>query len=69
MYATARDWAKFGQLFLNEGSWPNGSSYVQVVPASWVRYVQKPAKASKHTYGGQWWLNGMATEGLGEEPF
>jgi CubicO group peptidase (beta-lactamase class C family) len=74
MYATARDWAKFGQLFLNEGQWPtNGDGaaeeHQQVLTPDWVRYVQTPAPASKHRYSAQWWLNGAATEGKGDDVF
>lgn len=52
-WATARDWAKFGQLFLDKGVW-NGE---QVLSENWVKYVQTPSKTSKGEYGGQWWLN------------
>ncbi|ELR17768.1 betalactamase [Acanthamoeba castellanii str. Neff] len=73
MYATARDWAKFGQLFLNEGQWPTdgdaAEEHQQVLTPGWVRYVQTPAPASKHRYSAQWWLNGAATEGKGDDVF
>lgn len=52
-YATARDWAKLGQLYLNEGKW-NG---VEVLPKWWVDFVKIPAEGSNGAYGGQFWLN------------
>jgi hypothetical protein len=53
MFATARDWARFGWLFANDGLW-NG---VRVLPEGWVRYSATPAAAdAARTYGAHWWL-------------
>ena len=52
-YATPRDWAKFGLLYLHEGNWYGD----QVVDTSWVDFVKIPASDSKGIYGGQFWLN------------
>jgi len=52
-YATARDWAKFGMLYLNEGNW-NGH---QLLPEGWDRIVSSPALNSDGQYGAQFWLN------------
>jgi CubicO group peptidase (beta-lactamase class C family) len=52
-YATARDWAKFGILYLNNGNW-NGK---QILPEWWTEFVTTPATGSKGRYGGQFWLN------------
>ncbi|MUH36791.1 class C beta-lactamase-related serine hydrolase [Zobellia amurskyensis] len=52
-WATTRDWAKFGLLYLNKGNW-NGE---QLFDASWVDYVSKPTLHSDGTYGGHFWLN------------
>lgn len=52
-WATARDWARVGQLYLNNGYW-NGES---VIPETWVSFVQEDAKDAKDVYGGQFWLN------------
>ncbi len=52
-YATPRDWAKFGLLYLNNGNWYGD----QVVEESWVDFVQDPASNSDGEYGGQFWLN------------
>ena len=52
-YATARDWAKIGQLYLQDGVWKGDS----ILPKDWVIYSTTPAKASNGTYGAQFWLN------------
>jgi CubicO group peptidase (beta-lactamase class C family) len=52
-YATARDWAKFGQLYLQDGVWKGDS----ILPKNWVSYSTTPAKAANGKYGAQFWLN------------
>jgi len=52
-YASARDWARFGQLYLNQGNWYGD----QVVDTSWVDFVSAPNAHSDGKYGGQFWLN------------
>jgi len=52
-WATARDWAKFGLLYLHEGNW-NGK---QLFDKSWAKYVATPTPTSKGEYGGHFWLN------------
>lgn len=52
-WATTRDWAKFGLLYLHRGNW-NGE---QIFDPSWVDYVVSPTPTSDGTYGGQFWLN------------
>lgn len=52
-WATTRDWAKFGILYLNKGNW-NG---VQLFDENWVNYITTPTKNSNGTYGGHFWLN------------
>jgi CubicO group peptidase (beta-lactamase class C family) len=51
-HASARDWARFGQLYLDDGR-VHGR---QVVPADWVRFVRTPS-AVDSGYGGHFWLN------------
>ena len=56
-YATARDFARIGKLFLNKGKW-NGK---QVVSEEYVNACITPAPISDNgkpntTYGFQWWL-------------
>lgn len=53
LYATPRDWAKFGLLYLHQGNWYGD----QIVDTSFVDFVQMPASESKGVYGGQFWLN------------
>lgn len=52
-WATARDWAKFGLLYLNKGNW-NGE---QIFDESWAKYVATPTNTSNGIYGGHFWLN------------
>jgi CubicO group peptidase (beta-lactamase class C family) len=53
MFATARDWARFGLLALREGMW-NGQ---RVLPAGWVKFMTTPAPAAPEgEYAGHWWL-------------
>ncbi len=52
-WATTRDWAKFGLLYLNKGNW-NGQ---QLFDQNWVDYVRKPTAHSEGDYGGHFWLN------------
>jgi len=52
-WATARDWAKFGLLYLHNGNW-NGQ---QILDKSWIDYSVTPTNKSKGEYGAQFWLN------------
>ncbi|MDB5232161.1 MAG: hypothetical protein JWN76_2966 [Chitinophagaceae bacterium] len=55
-YATARDFARFGLLYYNNGIW-NGE---EILPANWVKETIQPCPADKQkTYGYQFWLNGF----------
>ena len=51
MYATARDWARLGLLFLNDGMW-NGQ---RILPAGWALAAAVPAVPGSR-YGAHWWL-------------
>jgi CubicO group peptidase (beta-lactamase class C family) len=58
-YATARDFARFGLLFYNNGKW-NGE---QLLPADWVDKTIEPAPSNKRkNYGFQFWLNGQSED-------
>jgi hypothetical protein len=53
-YATARDWARFGLLYLRDGIWMTE----RILPEGWVKYSTTPTpKAPKGEYGAYWWLN------------
>ena len=52
-WATARDWGKFGLLYLHNGTW-NGE---QLFTKDWVDYVTTPTPTSEGIYGAQFWLN------------
>lgn len=53
VYATPRDWARFGLLYLNNGNW-NGE---QLFPEGWVEYTKTPNLKSNGLYGAFFWLN------------
>jgi CubicO group peptidase (beta-lactamase class C family) len=53
-YATARDWARLGQFWLQDGQW-NG---VRLLPKGWMQWSTSSAPAAKMgQYGAQFWLN------------
>jgi len=55
VYTNARDLARFGLLYLNDGVW-NGE---RIVSREWIDFVRTPAPATAdrgNQYGGQWWL-------------
>jgi CubicO group peptidase (beta-lactamase class C family) len=53
-YGTARNWARLGMLYLNDGVW-NGE---RLLPEGWTQLVSSPAPAwSDSAYGGMVWVN------------
>ncbi|MBT6111531.1 MAG: serine hydrolase [Rhodospirillales bacterium] len=52
VWATARDYAKLGLLYLRGGKW-NGQ---HILAKNWPKFVSTPAPASKGEYGGHFWL-------------
>lgn len=52
-WATTRDWARFGLLYLHRGNW-NGT---QLFDPEWMDYVTRPTEHSNGTYGAHFWLN------------
>jgi CubicO group peptidase (beta-lactamase class C family) len=53
LYASMRDFARFGLLYLHQGNWLGE----QVFPDDWVTYTTTPAKGSDGQYGAFFWLN------------
>jgi CubicO group peptidase (beta-lactamase class C family) len=63
MLATARDWARYGQLWLDEGR----SGPVPILSSDWVRFSTSPTPQSEGRYGAHWWLK-LNPEIGGESP-
>ena len=53
LYATAMDFARFGQMYLDDGCVGNE----RILPEGWVDYTRMPAAASNGRYGAFFWLN------------
>lgn len=55
-FCTARDFARFGLLYLRGGVWDGK----QVLPQGWVDYARTPTpvpETEEMGYGAHWWLN------------
>ncbi len=66
MFATARDWARFGLLVKNDGKWGNR----RILPEGFVDYLSTPAPgAPKGQYGAHFWLNAGEPGNPGERTF
>ncbi|MGA2285370.1 MAG: serine hydrolase [Dehalococcoidia bacterium] len=52
IFSTARDFARFGYLFLRNGQWAGK----QVVPADWVAQSTQASQIENTNYGYFWWL-------------
>jgi CubicO group peptidase (beta-lactamase class C family) len=56
-YATPRDWARFGQLYLQDGIWEGE----RILPEGWVEATRTPTPAAPlGEYGSHFWLNAGA---------
>jgi CubicO group peptidase (beta-lactamase class C family) len=65
LYASARDFARLGLLFLNDGVWRGE----RLLPEGWVAYTLTPAKSKPdESYGAQIWLKLPESAGYGEPP-
>jgi CubicO group peptidase (beta-lactamase class C family) len=66
LYATARDWARFGQFLLQDGTWDGA----QILSAGFISWMREEVPASKGEYGrGHLWLRGSdAGTPPGENP-
>lgn len=65
-FATARDWAKFGLFYLQDGVWDGR----RLLPAGWVAEARTPAPASpRGNFGAHLWLNQGAADDPTDRPF
>jgi CubicO group peptidase (beta-lactamase class C family) len=53
LFATAREYGRFGLLYLNMGMFAGQ----RILPEEWVRYSVTPVPSSKGAYGAHFWLN------------
>ena len=52
LYATARDFARFGLLYMRDGVWEGE----RILPEGWVEYARTATPtAPKENYGAHWW--------------
>jgi CubicO group peptidase (beta-lactamase class C family) len=58
LFATARDFARFGLLYLRDGVWDGR----RILPSGWVDHGRTPTPESWGVYGAHWWL---ARDGTG----
>lgn len=67
-YSSARDFARFGLLYLNDGVW-NGE---RILPEGWAKYVATPGPVQPSgngpRYGAQFWIHG-GIDGLPEDAY
>jgi CubicO group peptidase (beta-lactamase class C family) len=69
LYATARDFARFGYLYLRDGRWGDEHGDRQLLPPGWVEHARTPPMApvpatETFGYGRHWWLwdrHGLST--------
>ncbi len=53
LYASMRDYVRFGLLYMNKGNWLGN----QILPLGWTDEATKPANGSGGKYGAFFWLN------------
>ncbi len=65
-YGTARNWARLGQLYLQDGLWQGQ----RLLPEGWSSFVSTPGPAwEQPVYGGQFWLNRTREWALPEDAY
>ena len=52
-WASTRDWARFGLLYLNKGVWQGE----RIFDEDWIEYITTPTEGSNGDYGAHFWLN------------
>lgn len=65
-YGTARNWARLGMLYVNDGVWMGE----RLLPEGFVKFVSTPAPTwSDSSYGGMVWVNARGTTPLPRDAF
>jgi CubicO group peptidase (beta-lactamase class C family) len=65
-YGTARNWARLGQLYLQDGMWQGQ----RILPEGWTKFVSTHAPAwTTPVYGGFFWINGDGAWNLPKETY
>ncbi len=65
-YGTARNWARLGLLYLQDGVWLGE----RILPEGWAELVSTPAPAwQEPVYGGLFWLNRTGSLNLPEDAY
>ncbi|MFQ5538495.1 MAG: serine hydrolase domain-containing protein [Gemmatimonadota bacterium] len=65
-YGTARNWARLGMLYLQDGVWEGD----RLLPEGFVDFVRTPAPAWKEpVYGGLFWVNGDSAWALPRDAY
>ena len=65
VYGTARNWARLGLLYLQDGMWQGQ----RLLPEGWATFVSTPAPAWRQRYGGFFWLNRTRAFDLPEDAY
>ncbi len=61
VWSTARDFARFGYLYLRDGQWEDQ----QLLPEGWVDFSRTKSPADNVTvYGAGWWINAANAEDI-----
>lgn len=55
LHMTARDWARFGYLYLRDGMWEG----TRILPEKWADHARTPTPNSNGRYGAHFWLNAI----------
>ena len=65
-YGTARNWARLGLLYLQDGVWQGQ----RLLPEGWAKFVSTPAPSWRHPiYGGLFWINGTGAFNLPRDAY
>lgn len=60
LHATAQDWARFGTLYLRDGTWEG----TRLLPQGWVDHARTVRSVDEDgkLYGAHWWIDRLAPE-------